>query len=115
MTLFNERLRELRESHNLTQQQLAELVGVSKSSIAMYEQGNREPGYEIEEALADYFNVELDYLRGRSDSTTTIYPMRDVKPERKFLMNKIAKADDGKLDKIRKLMELIDDEEVNND
>lgn len=114
MTPFNQRLRELRESNNLSQQQLAEIVGVSKSTIGMYEQGRREPSYEVEEALADYFNVDLDYLRGRTDKTTTIYPMRDTKPQRRFLMDRIAKADDKKLDKIKKLMELIEDEEADN-
>lgn len=111
MASFQDRLRELREERNLTQQELGQIIGVSKSTIAMYEQGKRKPKFEIQEALADYFNVDLDYLTGRSDKTTVAMPVKDAKPQRRFLLDKIAKADDKKLDKIAKRMEIIDEEE----
>lgn len=67
-----ERIRELRQAHGLSQQELADKIGKSKSSINMYERGEREPGPDARDALADYFNVDLDYLTGRSDRTTRL-------------------------------------------
>ena len=111
MTAFGDRLRELRRSKSLSQKDLGEAIGVSKSSIAMYEQGNREPGIEMQEALADYFNVDVDYLLGRHDRTTVVIPAINGNPRRRYLMDRIAKADDKKLAQLEKLMEIIDDEE----
>lgn len=59
-------LRDLRTRKDLTQRQLAEALGLSESAIGMYERGQREPELETLEAIADYFNVDMDYLTGRS-------------------------------------------------
>lgn len=68
MATFSERLRSLRLNFGLSQQKLAdEIRMVSKSSINMYERGQREPGLETMEAFADFFNVDIDYLYGKSD------------------------------------------------
>lgn len=114
MVNFSQRLRELRIRDNLTQSELAEKVGLSKSAIAMYEQGRRDPSFESQEDLADYFNVDLDYLIGRSDRTTLVMSSTDASPERRFLMDRIAKADGKKLNQYKRLMELVDEEETSN-
>lgn len=57
MTYFGIRLQSLRKQDGLTQLQLANALGVSKSSIGMWETGGREPDFETLEAIADYFNV----------------------------------------------------------
>ena len=68
MTMFAQRLKLLRKEASLSQQELAnQLKCVSKSSINMYERGEREPGLETTEAIADYFNVDIDYLYGRTN------------------------------------------------
>lgn len=67
MAKFNERLKLLRNDAGLSQQEFAKRMGVSKSSINMYERGEREPGLETLEAIADYFNVDMDYLLGKSE------------------------------------------------
>lgn len=67
MAKFSKRLRELRISRDLSQQKLADHIGMSKSSVNMYERGEREPSLEMLETIADYFNVDLDYLLGKSD------------------------------------------------
>lgn len=67
MSKFSLRLRELRNSRDLTQQNLADYIQTSKSSVNMYERGEREPGLEMVEAIADFFNVDLDYLLGKTD------------------------------------------------
>lgn len=61
------RLKELREGKNLTQEELAEVMKLTKSAISNWERGTRKPARENLEALADYFNVDLDFLRGRTD------------------------------------------------
>lgn len=66
MTL-SERLISLRKSHNITQKQLAAELGLSEIAIQNYESQRRKPAYDVLIALADYFNVSLDYLVGRSE------------------------------------------------
>lgn len=68
MSTFSERLKILRLKKELSQQGLADELGVSKSSISMYERGQREPDFETLEAIADYFNVDMNYLIGYSDN-----------------------------------------------
>ena len=68
MPKFSERLRQLRNERGISQQTLANSLGdISKSSINMYERGEREPGLETLEAIADFFNVDIDFLLGKSD------------------------------------------------
>lgn len=62
MSDFSKRLKLLRRKQAYTQDQLAELLGISRSSLAMYEQGRRSPDFETLEAIADIFNVDIDYL-----------------------------------------------------
>jgi transcriptional regulator with XRE-family HTH domain len=69
MSIFSTRLKELRNQANLSQQELSKIIGISKSSINMYERGEREPGLETVGALADYFDVQTDYLLGKNDDT----------------------------------------------
>ena len=67
MSKFSERLRQLRTSRDLSQLEFSKQIRMSKSSINMYERGEREPGLETLERIADYFNVDMDYLLGKSD------------------------------------------------
>lgn len=65
MSTFGTVLKKLRTSQKLTQTQLAEKLGLAFSTISMYERGEREPDFETMEAIADYFNVSMDYLHGK--------------------------------------------------
>lgn len=67
MSLFPNRLRALREGHKATQSKLASIIGVTDRAFRHYEHGDREPNIDALIALADYFDVSLDYLVGRSD------------------------------------------------
>ena len=62
---FGERLRDLRQEQNIGQVELATKIGVSKGIISLWEQGKREPTLSSLVAIADYFNVTIDYLIGR--------------------------------------------------
>lgn len=66
MKIYAERIKSLRKERGLSQDQLAAMLGVSRSAVGMYETGKREPDFEICEAIADIFNVDMDYLIGRS-------------------------------------------------
>ena len=70
--MFAQVLRKLRTEHDLTQGQLASIIGVSKSTIGMYEQGKRVPKVDATlKRLADFFDVSIDYLMGLSDGFPT--------------------------------------------
>ena len=64
---FSERLVLLRKSRALTQKQLAFNLHLSELAIQHYESQRRKPAFDVLIALADYFDVSLDYLVGRSD------------------------------------------------
>lgn len=61
------RLKELRQSMNLRQEQLARLIGVERSTISSYESNMRQPSLETLSRIADVFGVSTDYLLGRTD------------------------------------------------
>ena len=63
--LLNTRLKELRKENGITQSELAKSLNVSRSSIAMYENGERIPSYETLEVISDFFNVSILYLLGK--------------------------------------------------
>lgn len=62
---FFEVLKALRKEKGISQQELANIVGVKLSSIGMYEIGARMPSYEVLDRLAEYFNVDVSTLLGR--------------------------------------------------
>ena len=64
MADFASMLKYLREREGLSQRELASKLGMSASAICMYEKGNRQPNFEDEETIADFFNVDLNTLRG---------------------------------------------------
>ena len=66
MPKFSDVLTLLRKEENLSQHELAKNLGLSRSAVSMYETGQREPDFETLEIFADYFNVDMDYLTGRS-------------------------------------------------
>lgn len=59
MTYFGARLKYLRNQDGETQQQLANSLKIAKSTISMYENGQREPDFETLEAIADHYNVDI--------------------------------------------------------
>ena len=72
MAQFDRILKLLRTEKKMSQQELADALGISKSSIKMYERGERQPNFEVLETIADFFNVDIDYLLGRTTKTTKI-------------------------------------------
>lgn len=61
------RLREIRKSRGLTQEELGDLVGLTKASISFYESGKQDPGVDTLKRIADVLNVSVDNLLGREE------------------------------------------------
>lgn len=59
---FKVRLKELRKSKKLYQEDVASKLGIARTTYASYEQGSREPDHEMLVKIADFFNVSIDYL-----------------------------------------------------
>jgi len=66
---FGAILRRLRKQKGVTQEVLAARLGISKSTVSMYEQGERLPSHETMRAIADLFSVEMDVLYGREEAS----------------------------------------------
>lgn len=65
--VFATRLKELRTARGLTMDALAKEIHGTKAAIGNFENANKKPSLDALIALADYFDVSLDYLVGRSD------------------------------------------------
>lgn len=65
---FSERLISLQKEKNVTKVELQQAIGISRTAYYRYEQGEREPTVSVLLALADYFDVSVDYLLGRTDN-----------------------------------------------
>ena len=87
---FSQRLKTLREKHEWTQLQLGGMLNVSDATINRYEKGIRKPDPETLNALADIFEVSVDYLLGRTEikkqpeiiaAHRASDPMSDLPPE----------------------------------
>ena len=72
MADFAKVFKQLRTDRELSQSALAEKLGISKSAVNMYERGERRPDFETAEVIADFFNVDMNYLLGFSDKITRL-------------------------------------------
>lgn len=61
------KIKELRVSHNLSQQKLANILNVHQTAVSQWEKGRTCPDMEILKKIADFFNVSVDYLLGREE------------------------------------------------
>lgn len=69
--MFDERLKLLRKKYGYTQVSLAETLGVSKGTVAMWETGKRTPDFETLIRLSDLFDVRTDYILGKSNDSSS--------------------------------------------
>ena len=68
---FSQIVKQLRQERGWSQQEVADRVGLNKMTISQYENGKRKPSFEMIEALAEVFHVDLNYLlspRGRTQT-----------------------------------------------
>jgi transcriptional regulator with XRE-family HTH domain len=69
--MYTKRLRDLREDHDKTQQQIADVLGTSQTMYARYERGANELPLRHLLTLCNYYGVSADYLLGRTDNPKT--------------------------------------------
>lgn len=72
---YNERIREIREDHSLTQQKIADLLIIGQRTYADYESGKTRIPIDSLLILAKFYNVSLDYITGASNIKTK-YPQK---------------------------------------
>lgn len=77
MDIFCERFKHLKEAKNVTYPQLADHLGLKPRSVKCYASGEAKPDYYKLIALADYFNVSIDYLVGRTDCPDIVTKDKD--------------------------------------
>lgn len=88
--IVGERLKTLRKNADISQTKLSFLMGLTQSSVNRYENNQAEPPYDILIWYADYFDVSVDYILGRTDN-----PQGKVyKYEPDFVKDKIKDKDD---------------------
>lgn len=69
--LYYQRIRDLREDADLTQDQLVQKLGMHKTTYTNYEQGKREPPFSFIIRLADFYGVTTDFIAGRERPAKT--------------------------------------------
>jgi transcriptional regulator with XRE-family HTH domain len=70
--MFAKRLKRLREDAGMQQQDMAKVLKIAKSTYHNYETGKREPDIDTLKIIAEYFNVTVDYLIGKTDHPQTV-------------------------------------------
>lgn len=95
--MLGDRIKILRNEQGVTQEQLADYLNISRSSVKGYENSGVEPSLNVLIGIADVFNISLDYLLGRTEEKHNINLLdADTK---EFLLKVIDIANDYKITK----------------
>lgn len=65
--MLGDKIKNLREENKITQSNLAKSLGVSPSTVGMWEQNRRTPDTELLKKISSFFNVSIDYLLGKTN------------------------------------------------
>ncbi len=94
-------LQDLREDRDISRKDLATVLNISVSTLGMYEQGRREPNIDMLIKIANYFDVSIDFLVGRSFKNEN----NEVLTEALHVKNQIEKLPQGYKDIINFMLE----------
>ena len=118
MANFAQRLKSLREENNLLQKELAAKLNISRATLASWESGNRTPELGTAEKLADFFNVSIDYLLGRTDARQSNQQSHALSRDELDLLQKYRQLQEKQKDTIHKVADTFipetDDQAVNS-
>lgn len=95
------RLRQLRTDKRLRQEQVADLIGVTKSAISAYENDIRQPSYDILVRFANLYRVSTDYLLGRTDDR--VIDVSDLTASEVALVSELVNSMSNKNKKLEEL------------
>lgn len=99
-----DRLKILRKERRKTQQQLATILGISQQAYATYEIDTRMPPLDLVSKLADYFEVTIDYLLGRTNVPDFSLPKNLENGQREINTDGLSKEDINTLRKMADFM-----------
>ncbi|MBU5260781.1 helix-turn-helix domain-containing protein [Bacillus pumilus] len=107
--MLGDRLRSLREKQNLTQEQIAKKIGISRGTYAHYEINKRRPDYETLIKITDIFNVSLDYLlTGKEfDSSNEDMWKELLDPKTELFFKDLKDASDDKIEELIQFWEFL--------
>ena len=87
--MFGERIKELRNNHTWTQQELGDRLGVSKQSVSNWENGNIMPSIDILVRMSDLFQTTTDYILNRENDLTL--DITDLDAEQKAMIQRMVR------------------------
>jgi transcriptional regulator with XRE-family HTH domain len=102
---FSEKLKKLRNNRNMSQEQLAKLINVTKTIIWKYEQNKSVPSADVIKRMANLFNVTTDYLLFDDSERNDLQKISDKNFQRKF--EKILSLEPEEKDYLEKTIDLI--------
>lgn len=109
MSHFSLKLMELRKQRGLSQQQLAEALGLSRSAIGMYETGKREPDMDVLQLFSDYFNADMNTLVAPpSPETSELTELLEALRNREDMRMLFKLAKDATPEDVKKAVEIIE-------
>jgi transcriptional regulator with XRE-family HTH domain len=105
--MFGNRLKKLRTDRNMSQEELANVFNILKSSVSMYENNVRTPSLELAKDMAKYFNVSIDYMVGYTPANDDEFQMAET--VRRFFVKKgvIGEEDDLSTQKMNEILDFI--------
>ena len=87
--MFGERIKELRNNHTWTQQELGDRLGVSKQSVSNWENGNIMPSIDVLVRMSDLFQTSTDYILNRENDLTL--DITDLDSEQKAMVQRMVR------------------------
>ncbi|MBJ6363612.1 helix-turn-helix domain-containing protein [Paenibacillus sp. GCM10012307] len=105
---MGDRLRELRLRKNISQEEVARRVGITRSAYSHYEINNRQPVYETLIKLANFFEVSLDYIIGGEQSGQASPVMSDTVEIFRLLNNMDHEKRKRSIDKMIKVLQQVE-------
>ena len=87
--MFGDRIKELRNNHTWTQQELGDRLGVSKQSVSNWENGNIMPSIDVLVRMSDLFQTSTDYILDRENDLTL--DITDLDAEQKAMVQRMVR------------------------